>query len=142
MNIEFGGHVFQNVDIPVLWGDRAIFQDKEGLVSVIDVSQPTPTPEIIANEPAPGVDYLPTTEGLRILSGGSVLYMFQTEPARLHGVNLDLPDIVIDKSRITVGTNVFESNFISGAQVGLAITSSGMGMGAPLPENLRRHLRP
>lgn len=141
MNIEFGGHSFHDVGIPVLWGDRAILQDKEGRISVINLAAPTPNPEIIASEPAPGVEYLPTTDGLRILSAERVLYTFQTEPSRLHGVLLDLPDLQIDKNRITVGTNVFESNIIGGSEVGLVITSTGIGMGAPLPENLRSFVR-
>lgn len=141
MNIEFGGHVFQDVGIPVLWGDRAILQDNEGRISVINLAAQTPVPEIVASEPAPGVDYLPTTEGTRILGSEGVLYTFQSDPTRLHGVLLDLPDLEIDQNRITVGTNVFESNIISGSEVGLVITSTGIGMGASLPENLRKFVR-
>ena len=37
MNIDMGTQKFMNVDIPLLWGKRAIIEDKKGKISIISL---------------------------------------------------------------------------------------------------------
>ncbi len=62
------GEQFENVEIPLLWGTRAVIQDHEGLISVVDLEGDTARLEIVGDKPAPGVEFVPTLEGFQILS--------------------------------------------------------------------------
>ncbi len=143
MNLNIAGNVFQNVTIPLLWGDRAIVQDRKGRISVIDLrggpatsKKPIAVPEIIGDEPAPGVEYLPTESGFNIMRDGEVLYSFDAEDKLLRAGSLDLPEVQIGPSEIRVGGSIFQSNIIYGAAVGIVVDQDSIGIGARLPKGL------
>ncbi len=136
MNIRMGSQVFHNVDVPLMWGTRAILQDPTGRISVIDLSGPTAKTEIVGDEPAPGVEFTPTADGFKILDKGHPLYAYSRSENLLTGLGLELPDCQIKEGEIRVGSNVFQSNIVSGFGVGIAVTKHGIAMGAPLPEGL------
>jgi hypothetical protein len=51
MDIRLGENTFVDVQIPLLWGSRAISQDRDGRLSVVDLSEGTIKVEIIGDKP-------------------------------------------------------------------------------------------
>lgn len=139
MNLQLGSNIFREVSIPVLWGTRAIVQDRRGKVSVIDLSGKTPTLEVLGDRPAPGIDYtLRVDGGFTILSEASELYAFDPKERRFTAIGLRLPELEISDSFTRVGTNTFSRNVVVGFGVGIRVSEDSISMGAPLPEGLAR----
>jgi hypothetical protein len=136
MNIQMGGQVFANVQIPLLWGSRAVIQDAKGRISIIDLSGPKAKLEIVGDKPAPGIEFRSVLEGYEILDQKSPIYTYSPAERLLIGRNLGLPDCQIGPNAIRVGTNVFSGNIVEGYGVGIMVTKSGIGMGAPIPKAL------
>lgn len=139
MNLKLGGQTFLNVEIPLLWGKRAVLQDPGGRLSVVDLSGDQPVLEILGDEPAPGVAYAPIIEeGFQILRGGKPVYSYYSAEKRLASQDSRLPDCEIRPWEIRVGGAVFAGNVVEGSPVGIAVTESGIAMGARLPPNLAK----
>ncbi|HUU41209.1 MAG TPA: hypothetical protein VMW42_09720 [Desulfatiglandales bacterium] len=136
MNIQMGGQVFANVQIPLLWGSRAVIQDMQGRLSIIDLGGNIAKLEIVGDKPAPGVEFRPLVEGFEILDQGSPLYIYSPSEKSLRSKKLGLPDCQISPEAIRVGTSIFSGNVVGGSGVGIIVTTSGIGMGAPLPKTL------
>jgi hypothetical protein len=137
VNLKMGSHKFTDVSIPLLWGSRAVVQDREEHLSIIDLAGPKTHLEILADKPAPKTRFAPTIEGFTILSrAGDEVYTYSAHDKLLISISLGLPDCQIRSDAITVGTNRFSGNMIVGAAVGIAVTSTGIAMGAPLPPDL------
>ena len=49
MNLRMGRQVLMNVQIPLLWGERAIIQDKRNRISIIDLSGDKARIEVLAD---------------------------------------------------------------------------------------------
>lgn len=138
MNLQMGSQTFANVEIPVLWGERAILQDMESRISVISLGGAEAKLEILGNKPAVGVPYEVTEDGFKILENETELYSFNPETSTLIGHALSLPDLQIEKTEIRIGTNIFSGNMITGYGVGIAVTRNGIAVGAPVPERLAK----
>ena len=140
MNLNMGSHTFRDVTIPLLWGSRAIVQDKAGRLSVIDLNGESARLEILGDKAAPGVAFAPHLDGFAILSPArEQLYSYSPREKRVSTRRWNLPDCQILKDRILVGTNTFSSNMVSGFGVGIAITEDGgLIMGGPVPSGLAR----
>jgi hypothetical protein len=136
MNIRMGSHTFEDVIIPLLWGTRAILQDQQERLSVIDLSGDEARPEIIGDAPAPDVEYVPERAGFSVERDGRALYSYTPEEKRFVPRELRLPECQITADSIRVGSNLFQSNVIVGAGIGIVVTEQGIGMGAPLPPEL------
>jgi hypothetical protein len=48
---------FEDVRIPLLWGKRAILEDKTGRISIILLDGTKAVLEVLGNEPAPNIQY-------------------------------------------------------------------------------------
>src|SRR5712692_9899225 len=105
MNLRMGGQYFKDVQIPLLWGTRAVLQDKQGRLSVIDLSSDTASLEILADEPAAGVAFAPRVDGYVILADGRELYAYNPQERLLSSISLELPECQILPRGIRVGTN-------------------------------------
>src|SRR5258708_33102106 len=105
-----GSQSFINVQIPLLWGKRAIIQDRKNRLSVIDLSEPRAKLEILGDEPAPGVTFEPSFSGFKILKNGLALYLYDSTAKRLESLSLDLPDCQVTPSAIRIGSNEFTGN--------------------------------
>lgn len=140
MNLQMGNHIFADVEIPVLWGKRAILQDKESRISVISLEGAKAKLEILGNKPAPGVPYEVTGDGFKVLENETELYSFNPDTSTLTGHALNLPELQIESSEIRVGTNFFTGNIVKGHGVGIAVTETGVALGARLPEGLAKLL--
>jgi hypothetical protein len=137
MNLAMGSHTFSNVSIPVLWGSRAILQDKGLRISVINLAGPVAVLEILGDHAAPGVRFAPTEGGFAILGpNNQELYVYLPSKKKLTQSSSRLPDCEIRPDEILVGTNRFIGNKVSGYGVGISISESGIGLGAPLPPGL------
>jgi hypothetical protein len=131
-----GSQIFQDVQIPLLWGTRAVVQDREGRLSVIDLSGPTARPEIIGDQPAPGIAFVPTVDGFRIKHDGTDLYTYNPRDKILTGLALRLPECQISATETRIGRGRFSGNTFFAAGVGIAVSESGLSIGASLPPGL------
>jgi hypothetical protein len=137
MNLRMGSQIFADVNIPLLWGTRAVVQDRSGHLSVINLGSSRARLEILADKPAPKARFTPTFEGFIILSrSGDELYTYSPSEKKLSGSSLELPDCQIRPDAIQVGTNVFTGNLIAGVGVGISVTETGISMGGHLPPGL------
>jgi len=136
MNVRIGNQSFVNVQIPLLWGQRAILQDTKNRLSVIDLSEPTARLELLGDQPAPGVTFEPGFSGFKILKNGVPLYLYDPAEKRLESLSLGLPDCQVTPSAIRIGNNEFSGNSFVGFGVGLAVSTEGISVGAPLPPGL------
>jgi hypothetical protein len=139
MDLEIGSQRFSDVQVPVLWGTRAILQDKKGKLSVVDLSGQVARLEIIGNKPAPGVPYELTSGGLKILDSETRqgVYVFDPDTSVFTSL-MDLPELQISSRSTRVGSNTFSGNTVMGYQVGLSVTPNGIALGTSLPPGLAR----
>ena len=133
-----GSQFFRDVQIPLLWGERAIVQDRKGLLSVIDLAGTAARPEIVGDQPAPDIGYRPSIEGFVILKDGKALYSYNATEKLLKSISLELPECQITAGATRVGTSEFSGNIISGFAVGISVSKSGIAMGTPLPPGLAK----
>jgi hypothetical protein len=138
MNLQMGTQVFMNVQIPLLWGERAIIQDARERLSVIDLQGEKARVEVLADEPAPDVDFRLRVDGVVILRNGIELYSYNAREKSLSSLSLDLPDVQISASGTRIGTNWFTGNVVAGHGVGIAVSKEGISLGAPLPTKLAK----
>ena len=92
MNLRMGSKDFRDVTIPVLWGKRAILQDRKGRIAVIDLSGDKARPELVGDQPAPGVEFEPTADGFIIVDQGDELYSYTPSEKLLQGLKLRLSE--------------------------------------------------
>lgn len=139
MNLRMGGQFFANVDIPLLWGTRAVVSDRSDRLSIINLEGSEAKLEILGDQPAADIEFRPLSGGaVEILDNHVALYTFDASSKTLRGIKLKLPECMIEANGIRIGTNYFSNNTVVGAGVGLVVSEHGMGMGAPLPPNLAR----
>lgn len=138
MNLRIGSQTFVDVQIPLLWGSRAVLQDEQGRLSVIDLGSDIAKLEIVGDRPAPGIGFLPSIDGFKILSNGEPVYSYNPEEKTLTMIASELPECQISQSRIRVGSSKFSGNVIVGFGVGIAVTEDRIAIGAPLPTGLAK----
>jgi hypothetical protein len=140
MNLRMGGQTFSNIQIPLLWGTRAIIQDQQGRLSIIDLGGDSTRLEIVGDKPAPGIEYVPSLDGFEIMINGKSIYRYNPGEKILTMIGSELPECQISRSQIRVGTNIFSGNTFSNLGIGIFVTGEEIGMGAPLPSKLARLL--
>ena len=133
-----GSQIFANVQIPLLWGKRAIIVNPEEGFSIISLDGEEAVIEIIGNKPAPKISYEVIEDGFKILSNSIPVYSFLPNNGTISAIELDLPDCQIQNDGIRIGSNLFSGNVVAGAAVGIVVDEQGIAMGAPLPEGLAK----
>jgi len=137
MNLKMGSQIFRNVQIPLLWGKRAIVEDSENKLSIISLEGKEAKVEILADTPAPMIEYEIIEDGFKILSEGKGLYIFSPKRRTITGVCLKLPECEISDGGIRIGSNSFSHNTVMGEGVGIVVDEmGGVGLGGPIPANL------
>jgi len=136
MNIKMSSQIFKDVEIPLLWGKRAIMEDKEGKIYIIALDGKKATIEVIANEPAPNIEYELVETGFKIILNGNDIYSFDPNKKIITSISLNLPECELNASHTRIGSNIISGCSISGFGVGIVVNEQGMGIGAPLPEGL------
>ena len=136
MNVSFGSQVFNQVQVPLLWGSRAIVSHPTGEYSVIDLSGDSARPEIIKNVPASQIEYAEREDGLVIFKESSEAFFFSPARALFRDISTSLPECEIRKDSIRIGSNTIGASMISGFEVGIGVSENGMFIGGPLPQGL------
>jgi hypothetical protein len=137
MDFRLRGQFFANVTVPILWGSRAVLQDPQGHLSIINLEGDHPTLEVIDDQPVAGTSFSPTTEGFVILNGeGGELYSVNLKTKSLTAAGTHLLPITVSKRELRVGGNVFDSKLVVGIGVGVVVTESGITLGGSLPATL------
>src|SRR5713226_7917070 len=114
MNIKLDSQNFLDVKVPVLWGQRAIVQDAQDRLSVLDFSSDKANLEILGDKPAPGISFVPTFDGFNVLADGGPLYEYRPGEKTLISISLGLQDCQIGTYTIRVGTNTISGGILSG----------------------------
>ena len=138
MNLNMGNQSFENVEIPLLWGKRAILEDKKDRISIISLEGAEAVIEVLGSKPSPNIQYELIEDGFKVIVNGQDLYSFDPVRRIITGLSLKLPEIEIQDSGIRVGSNMFSGNIVMGFGVGIVVDERGVGMGAPLPEGLAK----
>lgn len=136
MNLSFGSQVFNQVTVPLLWGFRAAIGHPRGEFSIIDLSGESARPEILKNLPAPGIEYAEREDGFVIFKDSVESFFFSPSRGLLRDISGSLPDCEIRNDCIRIGSNTISSSMISGFQVGIGVSETGMFIGGPLPPGL------
>lgn len=137
MRLQMGSQIFEDVTIPLLWGTRAVLQDRRGRLTVIDTGQAHARLEVLGDVPAPGVEYRPVVEGFIVMRGAGDLYLFDATRHRITPLGLDLPECEISTDEIRIGSSILRRNAVRGFGVGVLVTpGGGLALGAPLPPGL------
>jgi hypothetical protein len=139
MDIRLGKLVLRDVQIPLLWGSRAISQDRDGHLTVMDMSQGVEI-EIMGDRPVPGVQTVAGEHGFDVLRKGKPLYHYDPEQKTLSSIDLDLPDCQVGQRFVRVGATTFGANTITGFEAAIMVTADATWVGAPLPPKLQRLL--
>ncbi|MCH8945067.1 MAG: hypothetical protein IH910_09820 [Proteobacteria bacterium] len=90
MNLNMGSQSFRNVEIPLLWGKRAILQDKKGRISIISLEGEEAKIEVLGDKPAPNIEYELVSDGFKIMRMGKDLYSFSPNSRIITGLSLVL----------------------------------------------------
>lgn len=138
MNLNMGSQKFEDVKIPLLWGKRAILEDKTGRISIILLDGKKAIIEVLGNEPAPNIQYEPIEDGFKVILNGQELYSFNKERRVIKGLSQRLPECEIQGDGIRIGSNILSGNKEIGFGVGVAVYEQRIVMGADLPEGLAR----
>jgi hypothetical protein len=137
MNFRLSGQFFADVKVPILWGSRAILQDQQGHLSIINLEGDTAVLEVIDDRPASRASFSPATEGFVILDAeGTELYAFGPTTKSVTSALLRLPPITVGLRELRVGTNVFVGNMVAGLGVGIVVTEVALALGGSLPPGL------
>lgn len=136
MNITVGDRLLRDVDVPLLWGNRAIIQNRQGNISVVDLGTRPARLEILEDQPAPGVSFVPTISGFRILSSPDGPYTYQPKDRTLTSASGPLPDCQIDEHYVRVGTSVLGRGVSFGVGVGPRVTKDRVAFEVGLPVEL------
>ncbi len=138
MNLNMGSQKFEDVKIPLLWGKRAILEDKSGRISIILLDGKKAVIEVLGNEPAPNIQYEPTEDGFKVILNGQELYSFNKERRVIKGLSQRLPECEIQGGGVRIGSNILSGNKEIGFGVGVVVYEQRIVMGADLPEGLAR----
>ena len=137
MNLRMGSQLFVDVQIPLLWGTRAILEDLEERLSIINLADEQAILEVLEDEPAQGIPFAPSVEGFVIMDAkGTELYKVNPAGKSITPLSLKLLPVTISRDAIRVGTNTFQGNMVSGFGVGISVTENGIGLGGPIPPGL------
>lgn len=136
MDIRFGSQLFFGVQIPLLWGTRAVIGHPNGEMSIIELSGDVAKPEIVMNSPWQGIEYAEKEDGLIIYSEGKAAYFYSPPRKIIRDLSGKLPECEISKDRVRIGTNTISNSTIHGFQVGMGVTESGFFIGGPAPKGL------
>jgi hypothetical protein len=164
---SFGGNEFSNCAIPLIFYGRAFIIEETLTGPMVSVLRPVgsdPVFEVLRNEPAAN----PFTKGVKNVTGiitvtdavdGRFLYkvrpgaetslVFGAIPAETSGGEVEVTikdrDIIVwregqDGERVRVMTAT--GNKFHGTEVGIIVNDRGIAVGATLPPELQRILRP
>jgi len=138
MNLNMGSQRFEGVKILLIWGKRAILEDKTSRISIILLDGAKAVLEVLGNKPAPNIQYELIKDGFKVILNGQELYSFDKNRRIIKGLSRKLPECEIQSSGIRVGSNILSGNKGIGFGVGITVYEQRIVMGLPLPEGLAK----
>ena len=138
MNLNMGNQIFEDVRIPLLWGKRAIIEDKTGRISIILLDGNKAVLEVLRNEPTSNIQYEPIEDGFMVIYNGQELYSFDKERRVITGHSQKLPECEIRGGGIRIGSSILSRSKAIGFGVGVEVYEQRIVMGNSLPEGLAR----
>ncbi len=138
MNLSMENQIFEDVRIPLLWGKRAILEDKIGRISIILLDGNKAVLEVLGNEPTSNIQYETIEDGFKVIHNGQDLYSFNRERRVITGHSQKLPECEIRGSGIRIGSNVLSRNKAIEFGVGVEVYEQRIVMGNSLPRGLAR----
>ena len=123
MDFQLGSLTFRNVQVPILWGTRAILAHPTGVLSIINIGGETAKPEVIGDSPSNEVEYSEKEDG----------FVIYDNDRDMRG---ELPECELKSDHVRIGTNKISNSMVSGFQVGIGVSSNGFFIGGPLPKGL------
>ncbi len=133
-----GSQRFEGVKILLIWGKRAILEDKTSRISIILLDGAKAVLEVLGNKPAPNIQYELIKDGFKVILNGQELYSFDKNRRIIKGLSRKLPECEIQSSGIRVGSNILYGNKGIGFGVGITVYEQRIVMGLPLPEGLAK----
>jgi len=138
MNLNMENQTFEDVRIPLLWGKRAILEDKKGRISIILLDGNKAVLEVLGNEPASNIQYETIEDGFKVVHNGQDLYSFNRKKRVITGHSQKLPECEIRGGGIRIGSNVLSRNKTLEFGVGVEVQEQRIIMGNSLPRGLAR----
>ena len=138
MNLNMGNQIFEDVRIPLLWGKRAILEDKTGRISIILLDGNKAVLEVLGNEPTSNIQYKLKENGFKVIHNGQELYSFDKKRRVITGHLQKLPECEIRCNGIRIGNNVLSRSNAIDYGVGVEVYEQRIVMGNRLPEGLAR----
>jgi len=138
MNLNMGNHIFEDVRIPLLWGKRAILEDKTGCISIILLDGNKVVLEVLGNEPTSNIQYELKEDGFKVIRNGQDLYSFDKKRRVITGHSQKLPECEIRGGGIRIGSNILSRSKVIEFGVGVEVYEQRIVMGNSLPKGLAR----
>ena len=138
MNLNMENQIFEDVRIPLLWGKRAILEEKTGRISIILLDDNKAVLEVLRNEPTSNIQYKPIEDGFKVIHYGQELYSFDRKKRILTGHSQKLPECEICGGGIRIGSSILFRSKAIGFGVGVEVYEQRIVMGNGLPEGLAR----
>lgn len=138
MNLNMGNQIFEDVRIPLLWGKRAILEDKTGRISIILLDGNNAVLEVLGNEPTSNIQYITKEDGFKVIRNGQELYSFDKKRRVITGHSQKLPECEIRDGSIRIGSNVLSRSKAIGFGVDVEVYEQRIVMGNSLPKGLAR----
>jgi hypothetical protein len=138
MNLNMENQIFEDVRIPLLWGKRAILEDRTGRISIILLDGNKVVLEVLGNEPTPNIQYELTEDGFKVIHNGQEIYSFDKERRIITGHSQKLPECEICSDGIRIGSSLLSRSKAIGFGVGVEVYEQRIVMGNNLPEGLAR----
>lgn len=136
MDMQLAGAHFSGVQIPLLWGKFAVLAHGDGRLSVVDLSRDQARVLILADHPAPGVEYSEQEDGCVIYGDAGPVFFFSGQRKLLRDVTGELPECRIAADHIRIGASTVKLGMIRGFPVGIAIGEGSLVVGAQMPAGL------
>jgi hypothetical protein len=136
MDFRISGQFFSNVQVPLLWGSRAILRDQKGHLSIVNLDDEGARLEVVDDKPAAGANVLLGADTYVILDSQSRrLYSVDPISKSLTAILLRLPPVTFGERELRLGLHAFEVNMV-GVEVGILVTESAVVLGGLLPSAL------
>ena len=113
----------------MLWGSRLILQEPDGRLAVLNLDPGAARLEVLRNQPAPGMGFVPLRYGFRIIASASHYDVYPQEGLFFNSSVSALPDVQIDQFYIRVGSQLFPNVGGYDGQPVIRVTPEGVGMG-------------
>jgi hypothetical protein len=138
MKMTIGGNAFEDVGVPVLWGNYAVLQGPDGHLSIVDLSGPEAQLILLEDEPARDTSYRPVDGGYELLDDQDkpLISFRHTDTRLLEDVAGRLPACEISARGVRIGKSFFSGAMVVGGAVGIVADERSISVGGSLPAQL------